>query len=192
MLVPQLSLRLLTTAILSACLIPGLSLSIEAQGKKNKRSRYSKSSYSRSKRKSGGKVRNARNRVRKNNDLSYIVPPAAPTTPDRIEVIEYGTTSSRDLGNLLNLPSPRNPAPPGSDPSDLSAPIKQVNVKIDPARVKEIQRALTDRGFYKDELSGTYNESTIDAMRRFQVNEKIPVTGYPTAHALKRLGLAKW
>jgi Putative peptidoglycan binding domain len=193
MLVPQLSLRLLTTAIIAAGLILGFNTSIEAQGKKNKRSRYSKSLTSRSKRKSGKKPRrNARRNVRKNNDLSYIVPPVAPTTPDRIEVIEYGTSNSRDLGNLLSLPSPKNPAPPGSDPSDLSAPVKQVNVKIDPARVKEIQKALTDRGFYKDELSGTYNESTKDAMRRFQVNEKIPVTGYPTAHALKRLGLTKW
>jgi Putative peptidoglycan binding domain len=185
MLLPQLSPRLLTTAIIAACLVLGFNSSTEAKGKKKRANKYSKSFNSRSKRKSGKKVRN-------NNDLSYIIPPATPTTPDRIEVIEHGSTNTKDLKNLLNLPSPRNPAPPGSNPSDLTAPVKQVNVKIEPARVKAIQKALTDRGFYKDELSGAYNESTIDAMRRFQVNEKIPVTGYPTAHALKRLGLTNW
>jgi Putative peptidoglycan binding domain len=185
MLLPQMSPRLLTTAIIAACLILGFNSPIDAKGKKSKRlNKSSKYLNARSKRKSGKKVRN--------NDLSYVIPPANATTPDRIEVIEYGSTNTRELKNLLNLPSPRNPDPPGSNPSDLSAPVKQVNVRIDPARVKAIQRALTNRGFYKEELSGTYDESTIDAMRRFQVNEKIPVTGYPTAHALKRLGLANW
>src|SRR5262245_11039956 len=186
MLLPQLSPRLLSTAIIVACLILGFNSPIEAKGTKSKRSKkYSKSLTSRSKKKSGRKVRNT-------SDLGYIIPPAAPTTPDRIEVIENGSSNTRDIGNLLSLPSPRNPAPPGSKPGDLSAPVKQVNVKIDPARVRAIQKALTVRGFYNEELSGSYDESTIDAMRRFQVNEKIPVTGYPTAHALKRLGLANW
>jgi len=186
MLLPHLSPRLLTTAVIVACLVLGFNSPSEARGKKSKRTnKNSKSITSRSKRKSGGKFR-------KNTDVSYIVPPTTPTTPDRIEVIEDGSSNSRELKNLLYLPSPRNPDPPGSNPADLTAPVKQVNVKIEPARVKAIQRALTDRGFYKDEVSGTYNESTIDAMRRFQANEKIPVTGYPTAHALKRLGLTNW
>jgi len=186
MLLPQSSPRLLSTAIIVACLIISFNLPIEANGKRSKRSKkYSKSLTSRSKRKSGRKVRN-------NSDITYIIPAVAPTTPDRIEVIENGSSSTRDIGNLLSLPSPRNPPPPGSNPSDLSSPVKQVNVKIDPARVRAIQKALTDRGFYNEELSGSYDESTIDAMRRFQVNEKIPVTGYPTAHALKRLGLTNW
>jgi len=185
MLLPQFSPRLLTTAIIVACLTLSFNFPIEAKGKKKRSNKYSKSFTSRSKRKSNGRVRN-------NNDVSYIIPPATPTTPDRIEVIEDGSSNTRDLGGLLNLPSPRNPAPPGSKPGDLTAPVKQVNVKIEPARVKAIQRALTEKGFYNDEVSGTYDDSTIDAMRRFQVNEKIPVTGYPTAHALKRLGLTNW
>jgi peptidoglycan hydrolase-like protein with peptidoglycan-binding domain len=46
------------------------------------------------------------------------------------------------------------------------------------------------RGFFNSETTGVYDQATIDAMRRFQANQKIPITGYPTAHALKRLGLA--
>jgi hypothetical protein len=38
-------------------------------------------------------------------------------------------------------------------------------------------------------MTGEYDDATIEAMRRFQTQQKIPVTGYPTAHALKRLGL---
>jgi peptidoglycan hydrolase-like protein with peptidoglycan-binding domain len=62
-------------------------------------------------------------------------------------------------------------------------------LKIDGARALQIQEALKQRGFYSGELTGEYDQATVEAMRRFQTQEKIPATGYPTAHALKRLGL---
>ncbi len=54
----------------------------------------------------------------------------------------------------------------------------------------QIQQALAQRGFYGGEMTGVYDEATVEAMRRFQASQKVAVTGYPTAHALKRLGLA--
>jgi len=56
----------------------------------------------------------------------------------------------------------------------------------------QIQQALNQRGFYFGEMTGVYDAETIEAMRRFQISQKISATGYPTAHALKRLGLANW
>jgi peptidoglycan hydrolase-like protein with peptidoglycan-binding domain len=56
--------------------------------------------------------------------------------------------------------------------------------------VLQIQQALNQRGFYGGEMTGVYDAATVEAMRRFQANQKISATGYPTAHALKRLGLA--
>jgi peptidoglycan hydrolase-like protein with peptidoglycan-binding domain len=57
------------------------------------------------------------------------------------------------------------------------------------SRALQIQLALKRRGFYTGEMTGEYDDATIESMRRFQTQQKIPVTGYPTAHALKRLGL---
>jgi peptidoglycan hydrolase-like protein with peptidoglycan-binding domain len=56
-------------------------------------------------------------------------------------------------------------------------------------RVREIQLALIERGFLDGPPTGVYDARTIEAMRRFQEAEGIEVTGYPTAHALYRLGL---
>ena len=61
--------------------------------------------------------------------------------------------------------------------------------RIPTDRVLEIQRALVERGFLK-EASGIYDDATVQAMKAFQTAEDITVTGYPTAHALHRLGLS--
>ena len=56
-------------------------------------------------------------------------------------------------------------------------------------RVREIQLALIERGFLEGPPTGVYDAQTVEAMKRFQHAEGIEVTGYPTAHALYRLGL---
>jgi len=56
-------------------------------------------------------------------------------------------------------------------------------------RVREIQLALIERGFLEGPPTGVYDARTVEAMKRFQAAEGIEVTGYPTAHALYRLGL---
>ncbi len=56
-------------------------------------------------------------------------------------------------------------------------------------RVREIQLALIERGFLEGPPTGVYDAQTVEAMRRFQQAEGIEATGYPTAHALYRLGL---
>jgi peptidoglycan hydrolase-like protein with peptidoglycan-binding domain len=58
-----------------------------------------------------------------------------------------------------------------------------------PERVLEIQRALVERKFLA-EATGVYDNATVEAMKAFQAAEKLPVTGYPTARVLQRLGLS--
>ncbi|MGE0883605.1 MAG: peptidoglycan-binding protein [Blastocatellales bacterium] len=104
--------------------------------------------------------------------------------------MEYSSTSSAELSRWLNPPLPQTLADANSAANSTITPSRKVN--IDSMRVIQIQQALTSQGFYSGETTGVYDQNTIEAMRRFQASNKIAATGYPTAHALKRLGLGKW
>lgn len=108
--------------------------------------------------------------------------PARLSLPDRIEVIE-------DASTKLNSP-PYPPAEPAFRPFNIS--IRKIDVNISPDRVTAIQQALAGKGCYAGEPTGLYDEATVEAMRQFQTMSRIDVTGYPTAHSLKRLGLTHW
>jgi hypothetical protein len=58
-----------------------------------------------------------------------------------------------------------------------------------PERYKEIQQALVDKGYLKGEPSGVWDADSIDAMQRFQTDQKLTATGKITAPALIGLGL---
>jgi Putative peptidoglycan binding domain len=154
----------------------------------NKTGRSSKSSRGSSRGKTARRGKRSRYEAQ-SEPLTTAAYQAAPTYPDSIEVIEYGSSDSADLRRLLIMPNTRITS---SDSTNLAAPPKRVNVRMDTSRVIEIQQALASKGFYQGEMSGVYDDSTVDAMRQFQLKENILVTGYPTAHALRRLGLAKW
>lgn len=110
--------------------------------------------------------------------------------PDQIEVTEYGSTSST-IQNLLKLPTMRPLTPFGAVVTrSSSTPGKRSDLAIPQQRILEIQYQLASRGFYNSEPNGVYDELTVQAMWEFQKNYGLPATGYPTAHALKRLGLA--
>jgi Putative peptidoglycan binding domain len=178
-------LALLTAFLLILSAAGPFSARVEAKGRKGKSVSRSKSSnrYSakRGKRRSNKGVRSLL------EDNVAVIPDHYPIAPDRIEVIESGSASSPDVARYLKLPPP-SPRPP-QDPSEID-PTRRKPLKIDGSRALQIQQALKQRGFYAGELTGVYDEATVEAMRRFQTQEKIPATGYPTAHALKRLGLA--
>ncbi len=112
--------------------------------------------------------------------------------PDKIEVIEYGSTSPT-VARLLTLPVARPLTPFGAIITKTNTlPSKRNDLAIPPQRVLEIQYELVKRGFYNAEPNGQYDEATILAMWEFQKNYGLPATGYPSAHALKRLGLTSW
>jgi hypothetical protein len=193
--------RYLTAALLVASLGLLIVLPVEAKGKKARRTTAQAKSKSRnvarsargrsSRRNIARRGKRNRNRVAR-KDLAFRAYPANFSLPDTVEVIENGYSDSDALARWQNMPKPSNTFNSNYLPGDPAARVKRVNVRIDQSRVLEIQQALASRGFYRSEMSGIYDDETVDAMRQFQASERIPVTGYPTAHALKRLGLAKW
>ncbi|MCI0666311.1 MAG: peptidoglycan-binding protein, partial [Acidobacteria bacterium] len=137
----------------------------------------------------GNKRYHQRNTI---DTLAFEAEPVKTTLPDSIEVIEHGSSDSPVLGRLLNMPNPSRTDNASFNPTESPTRSRRFNIKMEASRVIEIQQALASRGFYRGEMTGVYDESTVDAMRRFQTDEKISVTGYPTAHALRKLELASW
>jgi hypothetical protein len=180
-------LTLLTAVLLIICVAWPFSVPLEAKGKKGKSGARSKSS----KKSSAKRGKRRANKVADERKMA-VIPEKYPIAPDRIEVIESGSTVSPDLARYLSpsLPSSRSPQFPSE--TDLRSPTRGKPLKIDVSRAFQIQQALKQRGFYAGEMTGEYDQATVDAMRRFQIREKILATGYPTAHALNRLGLANW
>jgi len=60
---------------------------------------------------------------------------------------------------------------------------------IESARVVEIQSALAAAGYYKQEPSGQWDDSTSKAMSAYQQDNGFRTTGKPDALSLKKLGL---
>lgn len=109
--------------------------------------------------------------------------------PDIIEVKEYdparpGADNSSVARRALRAFNNTDAAP------NISS--RRIEVSIDRERITEIQQALSQKGFYTGEPTGVWDDVTYDAMKRFQISQRIDATGYPTAHALKRLGLTSW
>ena len=180
-------LTLLTAVFLIIFVTLPFSARVEAKGRKGKSASRSKSSNRYSTKR--GKRRSNKGASALLEDNVAVIPETYPIAPDRIEVIESGAASSPDVARYLNLPPPSPQKP--QDPSETD-PTRRKPLKIDESRALQIQQALKQRGFYTGELTGVYDQATVEAMRSFQTQEKIPATGYPTAHALKRLGLASW
>lgn len=184
-------LTLLTAVLLIICVAWLFSAHVEAKGRKGKSASRSKSSKRSSARSSAKRGKRRSNKVAPSllEDDVAAISGTYPISPDQIEVIESGSASSPDLARFLNPPLPFPQTPQDSPETDLRSPTRGKPLKIDGSRALQIQQALKRRGFYTGEMTGVYDQATIEAMRRFQTREKIPATGYPTAHALKRLGL---
>ena len=60
---------------------------------------------------------------------------------------------------------------------------------IESARVLEIQNALAAAGYYKQDPSGQWDDSTSKAMSAYQQDNGFRTTGKPDALSLKKLGL---
>jgi peptidoglycan hydrolase-like protein with peptidoglycan-binding domain len=58
-----------------------------------------------------------------------------------------------------------------------------------PDRISEIQQALAKDGFYAGKPSGKWDDSTVEAMRKFQESHGLNPTGKLDAKTLQQLGL---
>lgn len=58
-----------------------------------------------------------------------------------------------------------------------------------PERYREIQQALIDKGYLTAEATGRWDQASIDALRRFQQEQKLEPTGKINSLSLIALGL---
>jgi peptidoglycan hydrolase-like protein with peptidoglycan-binding domain len=58
-----------------------------------------------------------------------------------------------------------------------------------PERLKEIQQALADKGYFKNEPDGTWGPASIDALKRFQHDQNLTEDGKIGSLSLIALGL---
>ncbi|NBO64568.1 MAG: hypothetical protein EBU88_06950 [Acidobacteria bacterium] len=195
------SLRILIMILISGLLLTGFSLydegltGVEATSARARRRSRSVRAR-RAKRRSLQRRTISKRRVPSRSKAAPLpIPGKYPIAPDQIEVIEHNSSLVASRPSELPRPTVRTrttQSPVAPTPSAQPSALKRrFNTKIESNRVVEIQSALSDRGLYEGTPSGNYDQATIEAMRQFQVREKIPATGYPTAHALKRLGLAR-
>jgi peptidoglycan hydrolase-like protein with peptidoglycan-binding domain len=59
----------------------------------------------------------------------------------------------------------------------------------DPQRYQEIQKALAERGYFKGEANGQWGDDSVDALKRFQADQKLPDDGKINSLSLIGLGL---
>ena len=70
-----------------------------------------------------------------------------------------------------------------------AAPAPSYQLHPDPDRYQQIQKALADRGYFKGEPNGTWGDDSVDALKRFQADQKLPDDGKINALTLIGLGL---
>jgi len=58
-----------------------------------------------------------------------------------------------------------------------------------PERYTEIQQALAKKGYFKGNANGVWGSDSVDALRRFQADQKLDGDGKLTARSLGALGL---
>src|ERR1700761_7151770 len=59
----------------------------------------------------------------------------------------------------------------------------------DPERYQQIQQALADHGYFKGQVNGQWGDDSVDALKRFQADQKLDDDGKISALTLTGLGL---
>lgn len=59
----------------------------------------------------------------------------------------------------------------------------------DADRLREIQQAMADKGYFKGEVNGVWNADSVDALKRFQTDRNLPADGKISSLSLIGLGL---
>ena len=70
-----------------------------------------------------------------------------------------------------------------------TAPAPSYQLHPDPERYTQIQQALADRGYFKGQVNGEWNDDSVDALKRFQADQKLESDGKINALTLTGLGL---
>lgn len=70
-----------------------------------------------------------------------------------------------------------------------AAPAPTYQLHPDAQRYTQIQQALSDRGYFKGQPNGEWNDDSVDALKRFQTDQKLESDGKINALSLTGLGL---
>ena len=70
-----------------------------------------------------------------------------------------------------------------------SPPAPTYQLHPDPERYQQIQQSLATRGYFKGEANGQWNDDSVDALKRFQADQKLDSDGKINALTLSGLGL---
>jgi len=104
---------------------------------------------------------------------------APQSTPKQSAPAKTPTASKPKTASTSKTTSARKKAPPR--PRTQQEPT--------PERYREIQQALIDKAYLDGPPSGVWDASSMDAMKRFQTDQKLQITGKLDALSLIRLGL---
>jgi peptidoglycan hydrolase-like protein with peptidoglycan-binding domain len=69
------------------------------------------------------------------------------------------------------------------------APSASYQPHPDPDRYQQIQQALADKGYFKGEVNGQWGDDSVDALKRFQADQKLDDDGKLSSLTLIGLGL---
>ncbi len=70
-----------------------------------------------------------------------------------------------------------------------AAPAPTYQLHPDPDRYQEIQKALAEKGYFQGEVNGQWEQDSVDALTRFQTEQRLPNDGKINALSLAALGL---
>lgn len=103
---------------------------------------------------------------------------AAPKARTATKVSSARTLAARKTAQSARTPY-RKPAP------------RQTVAPVSPAssRIREVQQALMERGYLRSEVSGSWNAASIEALKRFEADQKVRVDGKIDSKTLIALGL---
>ncbi len=88
---------------------------------------------------------------------------------------------------------PKTPSGPttkkSSKPAKKRAPRPRAQKAPTPDRIREIQTALAQNGFYEGEPNGKWDARSVQAMKKYQAANGLTATGKLDAKSLQKLGL---
>ena len=113
--------------------------------------------------------------------------PQTPSTTSKSTGTASKTTKKSSVKPSSKTSTSKKKTASSSKKSRKKAPRGQRT--IESARVLEIQNALAAAGYYKQEPSGQWDDSTTKAMSSYQLDNGFRTTGKPDALSLKKLGL---
>jgi hypothetical protein len=115
----------------------------------------------------------------------------APTAPTPTPSVTKPAPTPSGTTSIETSPSKGVPgAPKGTDPADSGGASPKATAPADAEQTRSVQQALKDRGMHPGPVDGAMSPETQAAIRAFQKDQKIPVTGRLDSQTREKLGMS--